>query len=157
MSTRRTALVGALERQTRVQVLRTVTNMQVIATRAGINMIDMQCLSLLTLDGPSTPSQIAATMAIGKGGAVTAMIDRLEKAGYLRRTRDPYDRRKVLVEVVLDGAPFRRLVGLFQPSAAAFTGVLADYTDEQLELLVDYFERSNEAFGVMLSEPADEK
>lgn len=157
MSTRRTALVAAFERQMRVQVLRTVTNMQVIATRAGINMVDMQCLSLLTLDGPSTPSQIAATMAIGKGGAVTAMIDRLEKAGYLRRTRDPHDRRKVLVEVVLDGAPLRRLIDLFQPSAAAFAGVLTDYTDEQIELFVDYFERSNDAFDVMLSEAADQQ
>lgn len=152
MSTRRPALVAALDRQTRVQILRTVTNMQVIATRAGINMIDMQCLSLLTLEGPSTPSQIAATMAIGKGGAVTAMIDRLEKAGYLRRTRDPHDRRKVLVEAILDGPPFRRLVELFQPAAAAFTGVLADYTDEQLELLVEYTERGNEAFAAMLAE-----
>jgi DNA-binding MarR family transcriptional regulator len=154
MSTRRTALVAELDRQTRVQVLRTVTNMQVIATRAGINMVDIQCLSMLALDGPSTPSQIAETMAIGKGGAVTAMIDRLEKAGYLRRTRDPHDRRKVLVEAVLDGQPFQRLAELFQPAATAFGDVLADYTDEQIELLVDYAERNNAAFGALLAERA---
>lgn len=152
MSTRRPALVAALDRQTRVQILRTVANMQVIATRAGINMVDMQCLSLLTLEGPSTPSHIAATMAIGKGGAVTAMIDRLEKAGYLRRTRDPHDRRKVLVEAILDGPPFQRLFELFQPAAAAFTDVLAGYTDEQIELLVDYTERGNDAFAALLAE-----
>jgi DNA-binding MarR family transcriptional regulator len=155
MSTRRTALVAALDRQSRVQILRTVTNMQVIATRAGINVIDMQCLSLLTLDGPSTPSQIAATMAIGKGGAVTAMIDRLEKAGYLRRTRDPHDRRKVLVEAVLDGPPFGRLAELFEQTATAFTKILADYTDDQLELLVGYLERGNDAFATLLAEQAN--
>lgn len=146
MSTRRDALVTALERQSRIEVLATVMNMQVIATQAGINMTDVQCLNLLTLEGPLTPSQIAQAMAMSKGGAITAMIDRLEKGGYLRRTRDPHDRRKVLVEVETDGEPLRRLADLFTPIGAGFTSVAADYTDDQLEVVVDYLTRNNETF-----------
>ncbi len=150
-STRRHALVDALDRQSRIQVLRTVTNLQVIATRVGLNMTDMQCLSLLTLDGPMTPSQIAEAMAMSKGGAITAMIDRLERAGYLRRTRDPGDRRKVLVEPLADDAPLRRVVELFKPTAAAFASVLDDYTDEQLEVIIDYLRRGNDLFADLLA------
>ena len=154
MSTRRDALVTALERQSRIQVLATVMNMQVIATQAGVNMTDVQCLNLLTLEGPMTPSQIAQAMAMSKGGAITAMIDRLEKAGYLRRTRDQHDRRKVLVEAEIDGEPLRRLADLFTPIGAGFTSVAADYTDDQLEVVVDYLTRNNDTFIKQLAELA---
>ena len=152
MSTRRDALVTALERQSRIQVLGTVMNMQVIATKAGLNMTDMQCLNLLTIEGALTPSQIAQAMAMSKGGAITAMIDRLEKGGYLRRARDPHDRRKVLIKAELDGEPFRRLADLFTPIGEGFAKVTEDYTDDQLATVVDYVTRNNETFVRHLAE-----
>lgn len=145
MSTRRRAeLEAALDRATRFSVLQTVLRIQAIATRVGINATDVQCLNLLSLDGPRTPSQLADTMSLSKGGAITAMIDRLENAGYVRRTRDPHDRRQVLVEVV-DGEPMRHLIEIFRPIGEAFVGVLADYTDEQIEFITDYTTRCNKA------------
>jgi DNA-binding MarR family transcriptional regulator len=146
MSTRRRVrLEAALDRATRISVLLTVLHMQAVAARVGINATDLQCLNLLSLDGPMPPSRLAETMTISKGGAITAMIDRLENAGYVRRTRDPHDRRRVLVEIV-DGDPFRHLVEVFRPVGEAFVGMLADYTDEQIEFLTDYTTRSNNAF-----------
>ncbi len=156
MSTRRPELVAALGRQSQIQVLRTVTNMQLIASRAGINVTDMQCLGLLTLEGSMTPSQIAQTMGISKGGAVTAMIDRLERGGYLRRARDPHDRRKVLVELVVGGTPFQSLAELFRPVEAAFTGVLEGYTEKEIELLIGYLQRNNDSFAALLAAQAEQ-
>ncbi|MBV8931125.1 MAG: MarR family transcriptional regulator [Kutzneria sp.] len=147
MSTpRRTQLKAALDRANRINVLLTVMNMHSIAVRAGINSTDVQCINLLSLDGPLTPSRLAETMGMSKGGAVTAMVDRLEKAGYVRRTRDPHDRRQVLIEIV-DGEPFRRLAELFLPLRDTADSVLTEYTDEQLEFIVDFTVRNNDAIA----------
>jgi len=137
-------LEAILDRATRIQVVTTVLTMHAIATCAGINTTDVQCLNLLVLDGPMTPSQLAATMTLSKGGAVTAMIDRLEKAGYLRRTRDPQDRRQVRVEII-EGEPIRQLANLFQPLADTFATLVTNYTDDQIEFLAHHTTRSNNA------------
>ncbi|HEY5854531.1 MAG TPA: MarR family transcriptional regulator [Aldersonia sp.] len=54
---------------------------------------------MLSLDGSQTPGRLAERIGITRGGAVTAMIDRLERAGFVRRRRDTGDRRRVLVEL----------------------------------------------------------
>jgi DNA-binding MarR family transcriptional regulator len=122
----------------------TVMFIQAVAARVSANPTDLQCLNLLTLQGPMTPSRLAEAMAITKGGAITAMVDRLEKAGYVRRTRDPRDRRQVLVDTV-DDAPLRQLVARFSPIGERLTGLLAHYTDEELEVILDFAARSNDA------------
>ncbi|MGH3853273.1 MAG: hypothetical protein ACRDR6_07180 [Pseudonocardiaceae bacterium] len=76
MSTvRRTGLTETVNQTMRIQVLRSVLLNQAIAARAGINPTDLQCLNLLTLEGPMTPSRLAEAMAMTKGGAITAMVD----------------------------------------------------------------------------------
>jgi DNA-binding MarR family transcriptional regulator len=74
------------------------------------------------------------------------MVDRLEKAGYVQRTRSTTDRRLVLVEIVW-GEPLRKLMSYFEPVAELTAGTLADYSDDQLEFLAAFIERGNEAFG----------
>jgi DNA-binding MarR family transcriptional regulator len=143
-NSRRDELEDEVNRAMRIQVMRAVLLTQAIAAQSGANPADVQALNLLTLQGPMTPSRLAEAMAMTKGGAITAMVDRLEKAGYVRRTRDPADRRQVLVEPVL-GAPLRRLMARFDPVGRALAGVLEQYTDEQLELIFEFTERTNDA------------
>jgi DNA-binding MarR family transcriptional regulator len=69
-------------------------------------------------------------------GAVTGVIDRLERAGYVRRVRDPHDRRKVLVEVTLNDP--QRFGLLFKGLSEMMARVLSHYTPEQRELLYEY-------------------
>jgi hypothetical protein len=145
-NSRRAELEDQVNRAMRVQVMRTVLLIQAIATQAGANAADVQCLNLLTVQGPMTPGRLAEAMAITKGGAITAMVDRLEKAGYVRRTSDPSDRRKVLVEPVF-GAPLQGLMARFEPAGEALSGVMERYTDAQLELILEFTERNNEAIG----------
>lgn len=143
---RRKRLESAMQEASRAQVMHTVLLIQAIAAQTGINPTDLQCLGLLTLEGPMTPSRLAEAMAISKGGAVTAMIDRLEKAGYLQRTRDPRDRRQVMVEPI-QGKPLQRLMTHFQPAGQALATVMAHYTDQQLELVTDFIVHSNDAIA----------
>ncbi|MGH3153050.1 MAG: MarR family winged helix-turn-helix transcriptional regulator [Streptosporangiaceae bacterium] len=71
---------------------------QAAADRLGINRTDMRCLDLLEQRGePMTAGQLAQSAGLTTG-AVTTLIDRLERVGYARRLQDTADRRKVLVE-----------------------------------------------------------
>lgn len=57
---------------------------------------DLVCMCLLQLNGPASPGWLAETIGLTTG-AVTGMVDRLERAGYVTREPDPHDRRKVIV------------------------------------------------------------
>lgn len=71
---------------------------QTAADHLGINRTDMRCLDLMEQrGGPMTAGQLAQSAGLTTG-AVTTLIDRLERVGYARRLRDTTDRRKVLVE-----------------------------------------------------------
>src|SRR2546423_2235805 len=67
-----------------------------VAVHIGINRTDLRCLDVLMQLGTATPGVLAAKLGLTTG-SVTAMLDRLAKLGYLTRTPDPADRRKVLV------------------------------------------------------------
>jgi DNA-binding transcriptional ArsR family regulator len=138
----RAKLVAELSHEARVSTLWTVLLHSAIASRSGINVTDMQCINLLQLRGPMTPGQLADAMFLTTGGAITAVIDRLEKAGMVHRHRDDEDRRRVIVEAAADG-PIAGLGRRFEPVAELYTGLLDTYTDEQLELIHDYLVRTN--------------
>jgi DNA-binding MarR family transcriptional regulator len=139
----RAKLIAELSHQARVSTLWTVLLHNAIASRSGINVTDMQCINLLQLRGPMTPGQLADAMFLTTGGAITTVIDRLERAGMVRRRRDEQDRRRVLVEAAEEG-PVTELSGRFQPVAEMYGKLLDTYTDEQLELILDYLTRTNE-------------
>jgi DNA-binding MarR family transcriptional regulator len=73
-----------------------VLHNQVVAQRIGLGGSDSQFVSLLHLHGPLTPGRLAELSGLTTG-TVTGVIDRLERAGYVRRQRDASDRRKVVV------------------------------------------------------------
>jgi DNA-binding MarR family transcriptional regulator len=73
---------------------------------------------------------------------VTAVIDRLEAAGYVRREPDPADRRRVIVHPVPNRV--RRIGRLFEPLAAAMAELCDRYTDGELATILDFMNRSDE-------------
>ncbi|WP_373356094.1 MarR family transcriptional regulator [Pseudoroseicyclus sp. CXY001] len=80
----------------------------------GINRTDGRCLDILDRMGRMSAGALGAEAGLSSG-AVTAMVDRLEKAGYLRRVPDPGDRRRVLVEVTERAGQIAGLIyGRFQ-------------------------------------------
>src|SRR4051812_22674585 len=76
-------------------------------------------------------------------GPTTRLIDRLETAGYVRRSPDPDDRRKVIVEPVSKPA---QLDEVMAPARKEIGDILAGYSAEQLDTLFDYFTRAADAY-----------
>jgi DNA-binding MarR family transcriptional regulator len=141
-ATPRERLLLALDEAIRKVGAQAVLISDLVATRVGINSTDLECLDLLQLDGPSTAGQMSARSGLTTG-ATTAMIDRLERAGYVRRHRDSKDRRLVVVEVLehcgLHIAP------LYQPIQKDLEKLHARYSNGELAVVVRYLTEAIEA------------
>src|SRR5580700_9490830 len=70
-----------------------------VADRMGVSGADAKCRSILLQFGPMTAGELARHLGL-TSGAVTGVIDRLERARLARRVADPKDRRRVVVEPV---------------------------------------------------------
>jgi DNA-binding MarR family transcriptional regulator len=118
-----------------------------IAQLLGLNSTDMRVLDFLGRTGDPTSFESAPTtagdLARASGlstGAVTAVIDRLERAGWVRRRRDPNDRRRVVVE--LTDKAVQMTIDLYRPLKERGEEMLAPYTVDQLELLLEVLRAS---------------
>ena len=81
---------------------------QVSADRIGINATDLNCLNIVALTGHMTAGDLARQTGLSTA-SITGVLDRLEEGGFVRRVRDPHDRRRVIVE--LGGGPGLREIG----------------------------------------------
>jgi DNA-binding MarR family transcriptional regulator len=108
---------------------------QAVADALGANRTDMRCLDVLEREGQLSAGALAEQTGL-TSGAMTAALDRLERAGYARRVRDSADRRRVLVEMAPRAAED---TGRFYGEHQALGERLFDrYTLEQLELLLGF-------------------
>jgi DNA-binding MarR family transcriptional regulator len=121
----------------------TVLLHQTIADRLGLNMTDHKCLGFLLDAGePITPGQLAGLTGLTTG-AITGIVDRLEDAGFVRRKRDPKDRRRVIIELNMDRVR-RQVFPLFEQLAKRMSALAASYTNRDLATIVDFMERGVE-------------
>ena len=97
ISARRAAAIARQGEAMQEFMARAVLFQDAVARSVGLNGTDLQAVGLLLSSGPATPGELAARTGLTAGGAVTAMIDRLERIGYVRRARDETDRRRVIV------------------------------------------------------------
>src|ERR1044072_6254791 len=123
----RQALVGRLMPAMRRSSAAGVLHGQAIARKAGVNSRDLECLDLILLNGPSSAGDIARHTGL-TSGAVTGLIDRLERLGLVERMRDAHDRRKVLVRVRED--KIGPIGALFAPLEKSIQAILASYSRE---------------------------
>jgi len=129
----RTALITAAGDVMRELMARAVLFQDAVAKSAGLNATEMQCANLLLLYGPATPGELAGLAGITAGGAITGVLDRLERAGLVRRSRDGADRRRVVVTADADEL-WRRVGPSYGRIATRWNAFLDTLTDEQLEL-----------------------
>jgi len=111
---------------------------QAAADRYGLNRTDMRALDILGRAGPLAPTALARLLGFTTGG-VTTVLDRLEKAGYIRRRPDPGDRRRQLVETT--EATAARDEEVFGDLIRGTRDLLAGYTDDQLLVIRDFLDR----------------
>src|SRR5690242_18667931 len=116
-----------------------------VASYLGVNRTDLRCLDILDLTGRRTAGELAAEMGLSTG-AVTALLDRAEKAGYVRRVRDPGDRRRVLAELTEQAR--QRGWEVYQPFTELTGPAFARFTDEQLATVRDFLKIGNDFYAV---------
>jgi DNA-binding MarR family transcriptional regulator len=114
---------------------------QAAADRYGLNRTDMRALDITGRAGPLAPTALARLLGFTTGG-VTSVLDRLERAGYIRRRPDPVDRRRQVVETT--EATATRDQEVFGDLIDQTTALLASYTDDQLRLIDDFLTRTRQ-------------
>jgi DNA-binding MarR family transcriptional regulator len=102
----------------------------------GVNRTDLRCLDILGRAGAMTAGRLAEESKL-TNAAVTVVVDRMERAGYMRRVRDTVDRRRVMVDATPKA--HRRAWALYGKVAERLGEQLERYSDEELELLRDFF------------------
>ena len=111
---------------------------QAIADHLGMNRTDMRCIDLIDQAGGMTAGELARAAGLTTG-AVTAVVDRLERAGMARRVADPSDRRRVRIEAT---PKVWELTGpLMAPFIAESSKILDDYSTEELERFAEFLNR----------------
>jgi DNA-binding MarR family transcriptional regulator len=97
-----------------------------IADRLGIGATDVKCYSILRQAGPITAGELAERTGLTTG-AITGVLDRLERAELVRRLRDPNDRRRIVVEIVPNTIREQEIWALYEPMGRAITGLVGQY------------------------------
>lgn len=135
-------LAGTLIREMREFIAGAILNNQRIADRMGIHYTDQQVLNLVDLLTDAKPSDLARLTGLTSGG-ITMALDRLEKARYVRRERNPGDRRSVIIR--MNPERRRKILEYHQTANQVMGRIFAGYSEKELALILDFFARTNRA------------
>lgn len=114
---------------------------EAVARLSGLSAADHKALDLIGRTGPQTAGEIARATDLSPA-AVTGLVDRLEGAGYVRRARDPADRRRVIVSAVPNSR--KDIEKVFAELSAAMGEMMSRYDARQQALIEDYVTRTIE-------------
>jgi DNA-binding MarR family transcriptional regulator len=109
----------------------------------GLSAAERKCLDVLDRLGPVTAGRIAAHTGLTTG-AITGMIDRLSRAGYVKRTPNPDDRRSVLVSLRSNTPRDTVLPKVFEALGRDMAEVNSHFEPDQLEAIAEYLTRTTE-------------
>jgi DNA-binding MarR family transcriptional regulator len=107
---------------------------ETVAQRLGLHATDVKAIRLLG-GSAMTAGGLAAVVGLS-GAAVTALVDRLEAAGYVARERDAGDRRKVTIRGV--PSKVRELDQLYASHGRAMSLLLSKYNASEFAAIADY-------------------
>ena len=122
---------------------RAILFQQTVGQILGLSATDMKCLDVIHQSGPACPTQLSEITGLTTG-AVTTLIDRLEKAELIERTPDPKDRRRTVL--VPTRHALKKIPPFYESMAAAMAKLAGEYSEKELELLEDYFLKAGELF-----------
>jgi len=137
----RARLMEALNRAMRDASAQGVIHSQMAAERLGIGSSDLECLDFIVMRGPLTAGELATATGLTTG-AITGVIDRLEQAGYVRREKDPNDRRRVVIQPVLEKSE-AEIGPLYESMRRAMAELCTRYSDQELAIVLDFFIRAS--------------
>lgn len=149
----RAALEAALNQAGREMSTATILFHTALAQRLELNVTDWKCTDLVDRFGPLSAGRLAELTGLTTG-AITGIVDRLEKGGFVRREPDPNDRRRVIIRTVDDRRP--DVEAVFGPFVRALGDLNARYSEEGLALICDYMQQAAAILlreAVRLNEP----
>lgn len=115
------------------------------AAHLGVNETDLRCLNIIENGDGISAGTLAAQSGLS-AGAVTGVIDRLERTGLARRVPDPSDRRRVRLEVT--AAFYRSAERIWGPLAADWHSMLSsNFTVAELDRIADFLRLTGELSG----------
>ncbi|TAJ33025.1 MAG: MarR family transcriptional regulator [Reyranella sp.] len=123
-----------------------------MASRFGLNTTDLECLDLIQLEGSASAGRLAAVTGLSSG-ATTALIDRLERAGYVERFDDPADRRRVLVRI--RKGSIDEIAKAYVPMQKRMFALWSRYSEADLAVIEDFLSRSLDASVESVAELRD--
>jgi DNA-binding MarR family transcriptional regulator len=134
-------LIAELDHQVRRMGAQSVMTSQAVAARFGLHTTDLECLDLIFMRGQATAGELARATGL-TSGAVTALIDRLERAGYIVRVDDPRDRRRVLVRVNREA--ITPIQAVYAPMQRRMFGLWSTFSERRLEIVIDFLKRATD-------------
>ena len=141
-SRKRAELAESLAREVRKFLAAAILYNEKVASAVGLNSTDLQFIHLLELGVASTPGELARWSGLTTGG-VTVVLDRLEKAGYVKRHPNPADRRSVIVQPVTPAVA--KLHPYYQSKGDLLMGAIQRFDNHQLQIILDFFTLTNSA------------
>src|SRR6266436_3565341 len=127
-------IVGRLVRRHSIAV---VLFHHAVAERLGLGPTDHKCLDLLRERGPMAGSDLGTITGL-TSGAITGVVARLERAGYLRREPDPHDGRKQILHLALERAHIQDVIDPLREDVAA---LLENFDTHQLTAISEFLAR----------------
>jgi DNA-binding MarR family transcriptional regulator len=131
----RAALMQELEHAVRKSSALGVIFGQTVANAVGISSSDLECLDFLNIEGRVTAGRLAELTGLTTG-AITGLVDRMQKAGLVRRERDEEDRRKVYIAIAPEA--LGKIASYYAPLQKAVTKNWEGYSDAELKLLLRF-------------------
>jgi DNA-binding MarR family transcriptional regulator len=113
-----------------------------VSARAELKDIDLDTLDYLSQHGAMSASGLAKGIGLHPA-TLTGVLDRLEKSGWIRRERAENDRRAILVSI--DPKRNSDLVALYSGMDSAMDGVVASYSEAELDVIADFLRRTAQA------------
>jgi DNA-binding MarR family transcriptional regulator len=115
-----------------------------VGERMGLSATEHKAADILRRFGPMTAGELAAQTGLTTG-AVTGLVDRLEKDGFVLREHDKHDRRRVIIKPAARGK-FNEVQDLFTPLRKHLSDILATYDEKETAAIADFASRAAEVF-----------
>lgn len=108
-----------------------------LASKVHLHPTDMECLEIIINSKQTTPGSLSQETGLSTG-AMTAALGRLERRSFITRAHSTSDRRKVIVEPIMEN--IQQIYALYMPFVVEATALLEKYSDEELQLISRHYD-----------------
>ncbi len=132
----------------------TVLHTNAVASKIGLSATEFESMDVISNYQPMSAGKLAHMCGLTTG-AITGIVDRLERVGLVKRERDPDDRRRVFLKPIEDPEKSQYIRELYCPMGQAFERVMQQCTTEQIQFLIDVHKKMNSEVEAITTELRD--